>query len=98
MPDTLITSACGCVIRGGIHTYETKVFTVEVHDSHGDYVHLMDVDASDDRAAERSAWLIMLNRMGTRVKGWGFDSIGFAVMRKSCCKAAHPCRICAVPA
>jgi hypothetical protein len=64
-------AACGCIVKRGQHTYEQRVWTVDVFDREGNPLETLDVVATTGRAA-KSRLLVDLFRKGinANTQGW----------------------------
>ncbi|MEU1176588.1 hypothetical protein ABZ464_02880 [Streptomyces sp. NPDC005820] len=88
-------ASCGCTVKRGQHTYEQKVWTVDVYDREGNPLETLDVVASTERAA-KSRLLVDLYRKGINAstQGWTLIPAGYAVRERECCRDARWCWAC----
>ncbi|MGW3232507.1 hypothetical protein [Kitasatospora sp. NPDC001095] len=99
MSETLVKASCGCVIRGGFHTHEYRIYTVEVQDRSGGFVRNLDVIATGDDSAVAAARDGLIRRkLDPERNGWQFESIGFLTARASCCITRNRCLPCRIKA
>ncbi|MFF4815244.1 hypothetical protein ACFY2K_11710 [Kitasatospora sp. NPDC001309] len=93
--DTLVKKKCGCTVRGGFHTWEYRVYTVEVIGNGGGLVDTVDVRADGPECAV-GAVRAELSKRGVKWEryNWFFQPIGYSTARASCCPARNPCDAC----
>jgi hypothetical protein len=82
-------------VKRGQHTYEQKVWTVDVYDRAGNPLETLDVVASSGRAA-KSRLMVDLYRAGIIVtaQGWTLIPAGFTTRERECCRDARWCWAC----
>lgn len=93
MSETLVKTKCGCVIRGGFHTFDYLVHTVEITGNGGGLVDAIDVRADSPDCAI-GATRTEFTRRGVNWERWHFEAIGCNQARAYCCAARNPCGIC----
>ncbi|MFJ7907466.1 hypothetical protein [Kitasatospora sp. NPDC096204] len=99
MSETLVKTDCGCVVRGGFHTFDYEIYTVEVQDRFGGFVRNLDVIATSDESAIAAArGELHRRKLDPERSGWGFESIGFLTARASCCITRNRCLPCQIKA
>ncbi|MEU3825257.1 hypothetical protein AB0F36_08015 [Streptomyces sp. NPDC029080] len=88
-------AACGCTVKRGQHTYEQRVWTVDVYDREGNPLETLDVIARTGRDA-KSRLLVGLYRKGINApgQGWVLVPAGFEVRERECCRDARWCWAC----
>jgi hypothetical protein len=91
----LTRAACGCIVRGGRHIIEKRVFAVDVYQD-GEYLETLDAVANT-RTGAKSSIMVRLYRMGVGLQAQRLTLIpdsAFTVRESECCRDDNWCQVC----